>query len=148
MTSFVKISDYWYQLYTQMSYIHRILLFHCLSLAWKSIKNQFGRTWLCFTYLSISNWIFTACVACKVQVRNRKKIKFIQHDFQKSSAGQEGDSWVRKITSLLSKWKKKYWKNIPALCIMVLAWRHVRCDVFWQPLIKLVKRTHGGFSIQ
>ena len=27
-------------------------------------------------FLSISNLIFTACVACKNQVRNRRKIKF------------------------------------------------------------------------
>ena len=31
-------------------------------------------------FLSFSNLIFTVCVAFKIQVRNRQKIKFIQHD--------------------------------------------------------------------
>ena len=44
-------------------------------------------------FWSFSNYIFTACVACKIQVRNRPKIKFAQLDFwnsifQKSSADQ------------------------------------------------------------
>ena len=34
-------------------------------------------------YLSISNWIFIAWVACKNPVQNRQKIKF-KHQFQKS----------------------------------------------------------------
>ena len=53
--------------------------------------------WVCkikldeLDFWSISNLIFTACVACKIQVRNRPKIKFVQLDFsnlnfQKSSA--------------------------------------------------------------
>ena len=32
-------------------------------------------------FLSISNLTFTACVACKIRVQNRQKIKFIQLDF-------------------------------------------------------------------
>ena len=53
-----------------------------------SLKNQVGQT-----FLSISNLIFTACVACKIQVQNRQKIKFVQLDFlnlifQKSSSDQ------------------------------------------------------------
>jgi uncharacterized protein (DUF983 family) len=35
-----------------------------------------------FEKSSWSNLIFTACVACKIQVQNRQKIKFIQLDFQ------------------------------------------------------------------
>ena len=33
------------------------------------------------TFWSTSNLIFTACVSCKIQVRNRQKIKFIKIHF-------------------------------------------------------------------
>ena len=48
-----------------------------------------------FDFWSISNLIFTFCVACKIQVQSRQKIKFIELNFfklifQKSSADQQG----------------------------------------------------------
>ena len=50
-------------------------------------------------FWSISNLIFTACVACKIQVRNRPKMDFIELHFlksifQKSSADQQGVSKI------------------------------------------------------
>ena len=47
-------------------------------------------------FWSISNLIFTACVACKIQVLNRPKmvfvdVHFLKSIFQKSSADQQGD---------------------------------------------------------
>ena len=46
-------------------------------------------------FLTSLNWIFTASVACKIQVWNRPKIQFIKLDFsnsifQKSSADKQG----------------------------------------------------------
>jgi hypothetical protein len=43
-----------------------------------------------------SNLIFNACVVCKIQVKKRGKIEFIQHHFsnlifQKSSDDQQGE---------------------------------------------------------
>ena len=35
-------------------------------------------------FCSISNLIFTACAACKIQIQNRPKIKIIQLDFSNS----------------------------------------------------------------
>ena len=45
--------------------------------------------------MCISNLILTACIACKIQVRNRQNIKLIHFDFsnsifQKLSADQQG----------------------------------------------------------
>ena len=66
---------------TQINHIDLHLIFEKPSL----------KSWTILIFLSFSNLI--ACVSCKIQVQNRRKINFVQLDFsnsifQKSSADQ------------------------------------------------------------
>ena len=56
-------------------------------------------------FLSISNQIFTACVACKNLVRNRQKIPvrqldFLNQTFQNQSADEHREGQLRKLSLL------------------------------------------------
>ena len=63
-----------------------------------SLKNQVGQT-----FLSISNLIFTACVACKIQVQNRLKTSSFNLIFQTSllKIKCRSISWTFYIFSLI-----------------------------------------------
>ena len=64
------LNAYWFELLVT---IDLLLIFEK-----SSLKNQVWKIKLYeLDFLSILNLIFTACVACKNQVRNRQKIKFI-----------------------------------------------------------------------
>ena len=100
MTSLGKYEDDWgNKKLVNKIYIFFRVFFWFLGKTFENIIGLKNRVWKIkldeIDFWSIPNLIFTACVACKIQVRNRPKINFVQLDFsnfifQKSSADQYG----------------------------------------------------------
>ena len=58
-------------------------------------------------FLSVSNWNFTACVTCKIQVLNKQTIKFVQLDFSKIKC-RSIEGAQRNLITLAGVWIQNY----------------------------------------
>ena len=89
-------------------------------------------------FLSILNLIFTACLACKIQLRNKQKIKFIQLDLKKikcRSVGGLGSLHEIFIYSFINQWLKK----CPALFLSASV-QAKKIQMFWFLNMRVKKR--------
>ena len=129
-----KFAFFW-PLLEWLKYLYSVMQMHMLGLSdtlsictrfLKSLVHEiYFRTWfLTLYFLSISNLIFTACVACKNQVWNRQKIKF-KNQVQKSIL------WTRYFKNQVQMDRGRQWADFQ-IRIHSVGFLSIKTEAFWE----------------